>query len=187
MFKTYECDCVICKSMCHAPCCGTPEEMEAIMDAGMGNRLCLDDWPGQEVDLHPALKGYEGGKAPYAVSSQLGCTFYKDGKCELHDKGLKPLGGRAAYHDVHDSQDLEYADVVKYIGNSWKTEKAKQVIERFKKDHMRFNFEITIEDEGYSAQCKEVEGIVTQGKDMIELKENIKEALRLYLEGDNDS
>lgn len=154
------------------------------MDAGLGDRLCLDDWPGQEIDLHPALKGYEGGRAPYKVSSQLGCTFYKYGKCELHDKGLKPLGGRAAYHVV---QDLEYAEVCEYIGNSWKTEKAKQVIQRFKKDHMRFNFEITIEDEGYSAQCVELEGCVTQGKDMIELKENIKEALSIYLEGDDDS
>ena len=136
VFKIYECDCVVCKAMCHAPCCGTPEEMEAIMDAGLGGRLCLDDWSGHPTDVQPALKGYEGRRAPYMVSSEDGCTFYRDGKCELHERGLKPIGGRAAYHDMVDE---EYMKVEEHILKSWKTKKAKEVIKRFKGEHLKRN------------------------------------------------
>ena len=47
MFPTSECACDICQKMCHTPCTGTPEDIEAIIEAGYGDRLCLDDWPGE--------------------------------------------------------------------------------------------------------------------------------------------
>lgn len=28
------------------------------------------------------------------------CTFYHDGKCELHDKGLKPTEGKLSHHTI---------------------------------------------------------------------------------------
>lgn len=28
------------------------------------------------------------------------CVFYNDGKCELHENGLKPTEGRLAHHEV---------------------------------------------------------------------------------------
>ena len=75
MLTVTECDCEICSRMCTAPCCGTPEEMQNIIGAGYGDRLCLDEWPGEGTDLHPALKGFEGSEAPYHVRSEEGCTF----------------------------------------------------------------------------------------------------------------
>lgn len=39
-----ECSCDECRLMCQAPCCGTPEEMQSLIDAGYGNRLMHDNW-----------------------------------------------------------------------------------------------------------------------------------------------
>ena len=117
-FKLSNCDCKRCQSMCYTPCCGTPEEIEKIMEAGYGDRLCLDDWPGEVTDIHPALKGYEGGFAPYSVSTKEGCTFWKEGKCELHDKGLKPLGGKYAHHAMTAE---EWEKIKPYLQKKWST------------------------------------------------------------------
>ena len=38
------CACEKCSRMCHAPCLGTPEDMQKLMDAGFGKRLMFDDW-----------------------------------------------------------------------------------------------------------------------------------------------
>lgn len=133
-FKETACDCNVCSAMCHAPCTGTPEEMKKIIDAGYGDRLCLDDWEDEAVDLHPALKGWEGEKAPYSVYSSQGCTFWKDGKCELHDKGLKPLGGRFAHHDLPQE---EWRKIEPYLEKAWSNKAAKELIEQWRKDYLR--------------------------------------------------
>ena len=44
----YECDCEICTQMCHAPCCGTVQELKNIIGAGYGNRLMYDDYDDAE-------------------------------------------------------------------------------------------------------------------------------------------
>lgn len=127
-----ECDCQKCSYMCHAPCTGTPEDMEAIMDAGYGNRLMYDDWPSSKCDdiIKPALKGYEGKMSPWETSSFSGCTFWKDGKCELHSLGLKPTLAKLV---IHDQSDEEHDQIVNFISHSWKKEEAKKTIERWKK------------------------------------------------------
>lgn len=129
MFKEFSCSCEKCQFMCHTPCCGTPEEIERIIEAGYGDRLCLDDWEGEAPDIHPALKGYESERAPWDVCSPSGCTFWKNGLCELHDKGLKPLGGRAAYH----TKEQDYETVAEYIGKSWDTDKGRDLIDKWSK------------------------------------------------------
>jgi hypothetical protein len=72
--------------------------MEALIEAGFGNRLMYDDFPDGEDMLKPALKGHEGKKAPWETSSARGCTFWKKGLCELHVLGLKPIQGKLAHH-----------------------------------------------------------------------------------------
>jgi hypothetical protein len=134
MFKTTECDCDKCSSMCRAPCTGTPKCIEAIMDAGYGDRLCLDDWPHQPTDIHPALKGYEGTKAPYATASLKGCTFWINGKCELHEKGLKPLGGKIAHHAQPSEEWLAFAEL---CVQTWDTDEGRRIVERWKKEFMK--------------------------------------------------
>ncbi len=134
MFPVSECACDICHKMCHAPCTGTPEEIDAIIEGGYGHRLCLDDWPNQVTDIHPALKGYEGGKAPFATRSEDGCTFWIHGKCELHNKGLKPLGGKFAHHALPDS---EWEKFCSYNEKAWDSEKGRSVIEKWKERFLK--------------------------------------------------
>lgn len=125
-----ECDCERCSQMCQAPCCPTPDEVIALMEAGYGHRLMLDDWPGQADIIKPALKGHEGKKAPWEVRTLAGCTFWTvDGKCALHGTGLKPLQGRLAHHD---HTEEEYNSIAEIIGESWETEEADKVIEEWK-------------------------------------------------------
>lgn len=127
-----ECACERCQSMCQAPCTGSVEDMERLIDAGYADRLMFDDLPskGHPPDiLKPALKGVEGGPAPWQTSSSEGCTFWKGGKCELHDLGLKPTLGRLAYHGKNDFYD-KYA---KISSEDWATERAFDLIERWKK------------------------------------------------------
>ncbi len=127
-----ECDCEKCSSMCHSPCCGTPEDMDKLMDAGYGDRLMYDDWPDGETMLKPALKGYGGERAPWEVSSLMGCTFWKKGKCELHSLGLKPSLGKLA---IHDQPQEEKTEICEFIEESWKKKKAKKTLERWKREY----------------------------------------------------
>lgn len=46
---------------------------------------------------------------------------------------------------------------------------------------MNYNFKIHSEDNGYWAECIELEGCNTQGDSLEELIKNIKEALEVYL------
>lgn len=128
-FTITECDCEKCQIMCHAPCCGTPNDILNLIEAGYAKRLCLDDWAGQPPDIHPALKGYEGNSAPWETKSEEGCTFWKGGKCELHESGLKPLLGKYAHHSYDESH---YNEIEEYVLNSWDTDFGREVIELWK-------------------------------------------------------
>lgn len=125
-----ECACERCSQMCQAPCCPTPEEVIVLIERGYAGRLMLDDWPGQADIVKPALKGHEGEKAPWSVKTLDGCTFWTaDGKCALHSRGLKPLQGRLAHHDLTDEEN---ASIAEQIEEAWTTDKAAEVIEAWK-------------------------------------------------------
>ena len=129
-----ECDCERCSRMCHAPCCGTPDDIRRLIDAGYADRLMLDDWDEgiKPVDmLKPALKGAESQRAPWETESMRGCTFWRDGKCELHKLGLKPSQGKLALHGQTREQGDEIND---YIRKNWKeTAATKKLIALWKK------------------------------------------------------
>src|ERR1700679_1101292 len=120
-----ECDCKKCQKMCHAPCCGTPEDFENIIEAGFGKRLMFDAFPDGEPMLKPALKGYEGNRSPFETASIKGCTFWNGKHCELHSKGLKPSLGKLAHHSLNKEQKEEIID---FINESWTSQEAKDVI-----------------------------------------------------------
>jgi len=46
---------------------------------------------------------------------------------------------------------------------------------------MKYHFRVHKEEDGYSAQCIELEGCITQGDSQEELFENMKEVLNLYV------
>lgn len=136
-FTEDECKCQTCSSMCRRPCWGTPKEMQAIIDAGYGDRLMLDYWVGSEEGessdtylLCPALKGYESKETPWSPRSEKGCTFWKRGLCELHDKGLKPLEARAVSCKIEENEDVH-----SYCASSWKNKKAQTLVNKWKKDN----------------------------------------------------
>ena len=52
---------------------------------------------------------------------------------------------------------------------------------------MNYHFKIKKEKRGFSAQCLELEGCVTQGDSKSELLKNMQEALNLYLDEPADS
>lgn len=47
---------------------------------------------------------------------------------------------------------------------------------------MKYHFRIQKEKKGYSAQCVELKGCITQGNTLKELQKNMKEALNLYVQ-----
>jgi hypothetical protein len=101
MPEEVQCNCSTCVSMCEQrPCWGTPKEIEAIVDAGFGDKLMQDYWepdgthPAHVYMAQPAIVGYEGTRAPWSPHGT--CAFLKNNLCTLHDKGLKPIEGRLA-------------------------------------------------------------------------------------------
>lgn len=141
-----ECSCEICKRMCHAPCCGSVEDFEKLIDEGFAHRLMFDNLP-SILDggnfLKPALKGHEGKQAPWQTRSLRGCTFWNEsGKCDLHNKGLKPLQGKIANHseDMGDKIDL-FAEISK---EDWESERGLRLIDKWKK---LVNYEVTVSTE----------------------------------------
>ena len=115
--------------MCHATCCGTPEDMQRLINAGYGRRLMYDDLPGGEDMIKPALKGFEGNKSGWDVASKEGCTFWKDGKCELHDLGLKPSQGKLSHHSLTQEENNAIGN---FVNESWDTEEGQKVIDEWK-------------------------------------------------------
>lgn len=132
-FKEYPaCECDECLSMCLRPCWGTVEEIEKLVLAGHHYFLMLDFLVGDEepIDvLCPALKGYGGQRAPPVPHSRHGCKFFKDKKCLLHDKNLKPLEGRCGFHG---DQCKENDKIHILIGESWDCEEGRKLIEVWK-------------------------------------------------------
>lgn len=52
---------------------------------------------------------------------------------------------------------------------------------------MKYHFKIRKEKKGFSAQCMELEGCLTQGNSMKELLKNMQEVLNLYVQEPEDS
>lgn len=128
-----ECSCDICSKMCTRPCWGTPEEIQKIIDAGLGHRLNKDFYGHSDRDdvniLGPALKGYEGKHCAMIPKSPEGCTFWKNGLCELHTLGLKPIEGRLAYHD-NDKESSTYIHQ-KMIPEAWDTDLGRSMVKQW--------------------------------------------------------
>lgn len=91
-----ECSCKLCQSQCmSAPCLGTPADMERIIDAGYGAFLEPTIWGAGKLlgvtdkDIQMYSQNFD---------EKDGCIFLEEGKCILHDKGLKPTEGRLSHH-----------------------------------------------------------------------------------------
>ena len=94
--KPVQCKCKLCQQQCHTPCLGTPQDISKLIDAGYADRLAWTDWAaGMMMGCTDHIVGMV-----QAIKDGDWCTFFHDGLCELHDKGLKPTEGRLSHHSI---------------------------------------------------------------------------------------
>ena len=93
------CSCDICRSYCIRPGWWTVEEAEKAVQSGLAGRMMLEISPEHSFGvLSPAFKGNEVNYS-LQIFSKNGCTFLKNGLCELFGTGLQPLECRFCHHD----------------------------------------------------------------------------------------
>ena len=97
-----ECHCRRCQQQCITPCLGTPDDILRLMDAGYMDRLCITDWAAgvlMGVTRH-LLTFIQADMLTDEKEKRTRCTFFHDGRCELHEKGLKPTEGKLSHHSI---------------------------------------------------------------------------------------
>lgn len=95
--KPTVCNCERCKAQCHTPCLGTPEDINKLIEAGYQDRLEPTLWA---VGMVLGLIDYPIKMVQARREDNGWCTFYHNGLCELHEKGLKPTEGRLSHHSI---------------------------------------------------------------------------------------
>lgn len=99
-FSEVACACPKCQRMCQSSVClPTPAEAVKLIERGYATRLQRYAFDGRRF-VGP--KPQSAKHLPKVLhSTRMGrCTFHtSDGRCELHDLGLKPYEGRIASHD----------------------------------------------------------------------------------------
>jgi len=148
--KEYECSCKECARLCERqPGWPTPQEARMAIEAGYADRYMRDWWDGHEkvYIICPASKDCGGREAPEIPDSDgfLGgfmaiaagwtkgrCVLLKDGLCEIHDSGFKPVQCREALGckavDPRDGRS-QNEDVMKL----WDTDEGREVVKLWEK------------------------------------------------------
>lgn len=124
-FKPTNCKCELCKSQCQHPCKGTPDDIANLIIKGYRKRLMAIEQNGTLI-ITPLLD-----------NEKECCTFFNDGLCELHDKGLKPTEGKLSHHTT----DLKTFHKKKSVGlavlKEWRDPAVTQVLlNRLKEEHL---------------------------------------------------
>ena len=94
--KPIQCKCKLCQQQCHTPCLGTPQDILKLIKAGYADRLSWTDWA---AGIIMGVTDHVVGMVQATADGDW-CTFFHDGLCELHDKGLKPTEGRLSHHSM---------------------------------------------------------------------------------------
>ena len=126
------CTCDSCKAMCSRPCYATPRDAERLIRAGFADRLRMENsYDYETYVISPAFKGREGiDDRASDWANRQGCTFQdKDGLCELHDLGLKPLEARLVIHNEHPLSKKTPLSLHDRIVDLWKTNRGRRTIE----------------------------------------------------------
>src|SRR6266540_363153 len=111
----YVCECLACRELCErVPCMGTPQEIAAIIANGHAEADQLVVSTNNDPSLDFTVVKPRGAHA--TGPTQGTCVFYKEGKCVLHDEGLKPVEGRVAIHGKNNPRLLYH-----HLKRSWNT------------------------------------------------------------------
>lgn len=124
--KPISCQCAKCQSQCHTPCLGTPEDILKILKAGYKDRVAATQW------LASVIMGVcrEPVYMIQAIREENGyCTFFHDGKCELHNLGLKPTEGRLSHHSVRIDNFVPKKSLSWLVAKEWLDEKSTEISE----------------------------------------------------------
>lgn len=111
--KPTSCSCDQCKRMCRTLCLGTPHDMIALIEAGYGDRLVPVTWV---TGLLFGLTNKPVEMVQPRLEKNGWCTFYKNGLCELHDKGLKPTEGILSGHTKGITPETS---MMWYVAQTW--------------------------------------------------------------------
>lgn len=124
--KPCVCGCKLCQQQCHHPCLGTPQDIEKLIDAGFGDKLALTDWA---VGI---LMGVTNAPIPMIQATSNGgwCVFFHDGKCELHDLGLKPTEGRLSHHSTKIDTFTAKKSIAWNVAKEWFNPENREVVRR---------------------------------------------------------
>lgn len=116
--KPVSCKCEQCKSQCRTnPCLGTPEDIIRLIEAGYADRLAATTW----------LAGMKMGACDHPIemiqplydNEKKACTFFTNGLCELHDKGLKPTEGKLSSHLIQEDNFNPKKSIAYNVAKTW--------------------------------------------------------------------
>ena len=123
MMQEYVCQCPSCRELCErVPCMGTPKEIAAIIAKGYAHRNQLVISSANDPSLDFKVVKPRGDHPTDPTKGT--CVFYKNGKCGLHDAGLKPVEGRVAIHDKKTPRLLYH-----HLKRAWNTKLGHELIE----------------------------------------------------------
>ena len=131
--KPISCKCQLCKSQCHLPCKGTPEDMFKLIGGGFQDRLMQFDFQGQRI-ITPLLD-----------KEKDSCTFFTNGLCELHELGLKPTEGKLSHHSTKVEKFNYKKSITFHVLREWQNltkEQAAALIEKYIKPKSEPNPEV---------------------------------------------
>jgi hypothetical protein len=103
------------------------EEARHAMQAGYGSRMMLEISPDRTFGvLSPAFRGCEGNYALQEYADN-GCTFLKNGLCELHETDCEPLECLYCHHLRKGLGQKCHADIEK----DWQTPTGQALVKKW--------------------------------------------------------
>lgn len=131
-----QCNCDRCQSQCHTPCLGTPQDILCLIDAGYAESLCYTEW------AVGVILGFTSKIIPMVqIKEENGwCVLFHNGKCELHDKGLKPTEGRLSSHYYRPQNLLADYNLTYQVAKTWSDENIgiiREITEKIEKNMYR--------------------------------------------------
>ena len=128
--KPIECKCAQCRNQCRTPCLGTPKDILNLIRAGHKDKLSRTEW----------LVGMILGKLEVSISmvqliqtNEGYCICFKEGLCELHDRGLKPTEGRLSHHTIT-AENYKFSKMLSWnVAREWISKENEAVVEEIHK------------------------------------------------------
>jgi len=155
-YKEFLCKCETCQRMCRrTPCWPSPEDIQKLMKTefiksfriiriegtktSLGKRIGLNSFKNDVDILIPQVKCKDDNDLDPTYHTRNYVSMYHgecilltaNGLCKLHDKDLKPIGGRTAYHKDKNGEDIRNPLIIE-----WNKKKGREILEKFKRENL---------------------------------------------------